>query len=408
AAKETSARLSPLHERYIERVLERLQPDGDLFRSPIGEGEALPTCSADYGTAGIAYSLLRLSSRRNDPQLLALADLWITKSLSQAHKENAFYNEKLELTKENVTPVSLHHMINGVFFVKALVSQALGDMLGQQAAMDAFVGASSEETNNLDFTLGRSSVLHGWSLLVENAKGARFPDSTPLIEYGDELMKDIWSRVETFGPVSKSTEMSYLGMAHGWAGVLYAALRWSQVREAVTGDDASTALPEGLPQRLKELGQWGLPAGRGLVWSWQNEVGGDFASGNNGFMPGWCNGNAGHVFLWTLASDVLKQPEYLDLARRAGWGLWEQPSQFNNLCCGAGGCAYAMLNLYRHTGDRDWLSRGRQLAHRVVIGEEPPSEHPTDVNSLYKGEIGQIVLLDDLANPESARMPLFE
>jgi serine/threonine-protein kinase len=126
------------------------------------------------------------------------------------------------------------------------------------------------------------------------------------------------------------------------------------------------------------------------------------------FIPGWCNGNAGHVFLWTIADRVLGDPSYRDLARRAAWGMIEQPSAFNNLCCGATGCAYALLNLYRHTNDRSWLAHARRYADRVATVPDPPPEHPTDVNSLYKGEIGMMVLLDDLADPERARMPLFE
>lgn len=408
-SKERSAlRPKQLHEAFIQRVLDRFQPDGELFQSEIGEGHKLPTCSADYGTAGIAYGLLRLASNRDDPHLLSLADLWISKTLDHAGKENAFYNEKLELTKENVSDVSLHHMVNGVYFVRSWVSHALGDSLTEQAANEAFVMASQAETDKLDITLGRSSVLHGCSLLVENSRHSRHLDLTMLHEFGDQVMKGIWNEISKFGPLKESTEMSFLGMAHGWAGVLYAALRWCQVRAENSDVDVLSLLPANVPERLTELAAWGMPAGRGVVWSWQNEVGGDFASGNNGFMPGWCNGNAGHVFLWTQAHKVLGEAKYLDLARKAAWGVWEQPSHFNNLCCGATGCAYAMLNLYRSTGDKDWLLRARQYAHRVVMGEELPTEHETDVNSLYKGEIGEMVLLDDLVDPESARMPLFE
>jgi hypothetical protein len=37
-----------------------------------------------------------------------------------------------------------------------------------------------------------------------------------------------------------------------------------------------------------------------------------------------------------------------------------------------------------------------------------PPEHPTDVDSLYKGDIGPMILLDELADPLRARMPLVE
>lgn len=405
--ERSSMRRKPIHEAYIQRVIGRLQPDGKLFQSEIGEGHILPSCSADYGSAGIAYGLLRVACNRDDAELLALADLWISKTLSQANKESAFYNEKLELTKDTVSEVSFHHMINGVYFVRALISHALGDVLTEQAAIEAFIMASQAKPDNLDLTLGRSSVLHGCSLLLESTQKSRYLELSPLREFGDQLMKEIWEQIEKFAPVKESSEMSYLGLAHGWAGVLYATLRWCKIK-AQSENGNGYEIPRQLKQRLKELAEWAMPAGRGLLWSWQNEVGGDFASGNNGFMPGWCNGNAGHVFLWTQAHDFFQKAEYLELARRAAWGVWEQPSPFNNLCCGSGGCAYALLNLYRVSGNKDWLARARQFGHRVATGEEPPTEHESDVNSLFKGEIGSMVLLDDLAFPETARMPLFE
>ena len=246
--KETRLRLSSLHEGFIQRVLERLQPDGDLFGSPIGEGEALPTCSADYGTAGIAYSLLRLSScRRDDPELLTLADLWITKTLSQANKDSSFYNAKLELTRETVTPVSLHHMINGVFFVKALVSQALGDSMGQQVAMDAFVGASREGDGEPGLD-PRPLQRPAWMVVIgRKREGCALSGPRPADRIRRRVDERIWNQMETFAPIKESTDISYLGMAHGWAGSLYAALRWCQVRAAVTGEDASAALPADLP-----------------------------------------------------------------------------------------------------------------------------------------------------------------
>jgi lantibiotic modifying enzyme len=385
-----------------------LQPAGRLFRSEIGEGHALPTASANYGAAGIAYALLRLACNRDDPQMLALADLWITKTQGYIADENAFYNNKLEITKEAVSGISMHHMAGGLHFVRASISRALADPVTNQRAIEAFIAASQGETENLDLTLGQSSVLNGCALLLENARDAQFLDLDPLIEFGDETMRSIWQRVDALGPVSESTEVSYLGMAHGWAGVLYAALRWCEIRAEVTAEEFSKILPSGLERRLNELAECAAPSGRGLLWAWQNQRAGDVSSGNNGYVPGWCNGNAGHVFLWTLAHKLFGQESYLDLARKAAWGVWEQSCHFHNVCCGAAGCAYAFLNLYRHTGEKDWLTRARQFGHRAVTTNEPPSENETDINSLYKGDVGLMLLLDDLANPETARMPLFE
>ncbi len=406
--ESTSNSLPESYEVFIQKTLQRLRPEGELFKSEIGEGHLLPTCSVNYGAAGIAYALLRLACNRDDPQLLSMADLWITKALSLANTESAFYNEKLELTKENVSEVSMHHMVNGVHLVRALVSHALADPYKEQGAIDSFVATSQSESENLDITLGRSSVLHGCTLLLETAHESRLLDHTPLLQLGDNVMQSIWDKVNGFGPVAESTELSYLGMAHGWAGLVYAALRWCQVKAEVTGANFSELVPGGVEKRLEELAQCALPIGRGVVWTWGNQTLGDVASGNNGFVPGWCNGSAGHVFLWTLAHKVWARPNHLDLARKAAWGLCDQTIHFNQLCCGAGGCAYALLDLYRHTEEKDWFARARQFGQRVATTKEPAAAFETDVNSLYKGDIGTMVLLDDLARPATARMPLFD
>jgi serine/threonine-protein kinase len=148
--------------------------------------------------------------------------------------------------------------------------------------------------------------------------------------------------------------------------------------------------------------------GRGLVWRWHNARHRDVPPSDSGLMPGWCNGNAGHVFLWTAAHDVWGETLHLDLARRAAWGVWEQGAHFNNVCCGAAGCAYAMLNLFRHTGDREWRARADHFGHRVATHPDAPTGNPGEVHSLYKGDVGLMLLLHDLDDPEWARMPLFE
>ena len=76
----------------------------------------------------------------------------------------------------------------------------------------------------------------------------------------------------------------------------------------------------------------------------------------------------------------------------------------SDLCCGSAGRAYALLNLYKHTGLTEWLSHARRLAnHAASVREE--AQRP---NSLWKGELGVAVLIADLESPENAQMPFFE
>jgi serine/threonine-protein kinase len=388
------------YEPFIQGVLKRFSPEEDLFHDAIGEGHSLPVASADHGAASIAFALLRLACRREDPELLSWADLWITKTLAEARDDRAFYNDRLEITTETVTPISLHHMRSGVYFVRALISRAMADALTEHEAIEAFLQTAVDETDNLDLTLGRMSVLHGCTLLLDDIGAARSIDPAPIITFGDAAMHRIWQRIDSFDPIARSNELTSLGIAHGWAGILYGTLRWCTMTRRWRDAAATPAIPESLPRRLDELADCGTPLGRGIVWGWHNgrqEANGDGAAG---LMPGWCNGNAGHVHLWTAAYEAYGDRRYLDLARKAAWGMWEQPVHFNNLCCGAAGCAYAMLNIYRHTRDDEWLTRARQYGHRVATHPDRPPDNPSDIHSLYKGDVGQMVLIDDLNDPD--------
>jgi hypothetical protein len=122
-------------------------------------------------------------------------------------------------------------------------------------------------------------------------------------------------------------------------------------------------------------------------------------------MPGWCNGSAGQVFLFTLAHRLLGDKEWLQLAELSAWNTWDEPRGPSDLCCGSAGRAYALLNLYRHTGATEWLSRSRQLANHAAATATSTSQR---TNALWKGELGIAVLIADLASPENARMPFFE
>lgn len=395
-------------ERFIQAVLGRFAPDEGLFRDTIGEGHSLPIASANHGAAGVAYALLRLACRRGDPQLLALADLWITKTIAEAQDDRAFYNEKLEITTETVSPISLHHMPSGVYFVRALVSRAMADSTTEQETLAAFLGAATGETDNLDLTLGRMSVVHGCTLLLDDLGPSRDIDASPILDFGDRVLNSIWERIDGFAPIARSTELTYLGIAHGWAGILYGTMRWCAARARWRDGAAKPEMPESLSMRLQELADCGTPLGRGIVWRWHNDQQRSVPDGDPGLMPGWCNGNAGHVHLWTTAHAIFGESRYLDLGRKAAWGAWEQPVNFHNVCCGAAGCVYAMLDVYRHTRDEEWLTRARQYGQRIATHPDMPPDNPSDIHSLYKGDVGLMVLLDELADPDCARMPLFE
>jgi serine/threonine-protein kinase len=114
------------------------------------------------------------------------------------------------------------------------------------------------------------------------------------------------------------------------------------------------------------------------------------------------------VHLFTLASRWAGATRYLDLAVKCAWHTWEDPERGVSLCCGLGGRAYALLNLYRHTGEAAWLGRARALADRAAREVLSRRAAPDLARSLYKGDAGLAVLAADLERPEVASMPMFE
>lgn len=370
-------------EILLTRTLDRLGLDGPLLREVLPR----PRASVNFGAAGLAFALYRIALAREDAHLLSLADLWATRA-ERDMGEEGFYDQE-ELTPEIVGQVTPYHTASGVHVVRGLLAHVQGDPAGRRRAVEAFLAAAREPCRNPDLTLGRSGVLLAASMVLDT-----FEEEPPtgLTELGDEILAGLWKEIDTVPAIPDCFERPNLGIAHGWAGYLYASLRWCR--------SAGRHLPPQIGERLHELGDCARPWGRGLHWPWYTGDG-----RHAGTMPGWCNGSAGFVFLWTLAGRMLGEPAFQKLAEGAAWNAWEAPGGGGTLCCGLAGRAYALLHLHRHGGGPAWLARARDLADRAALAVERDTEAP---DSLYKGRIGVAVLAADLASPEGAAMPFFE
>jgi eukaryotic-like serine/threonine-protein kinase len=307
---------------------------------------------------------------------------------------SAFYSDERGLTEEVVGNISLYHSSSGVHCVQALISHAMGDMVSLQAAATAFVDASGANCQNLDVTLGRCGTLVGCSLLLETMPVNPLLDTAHLIQLGNDVARDVSGELGSLPTIAECYEFPFLGIAHGWAGVLYTTMRWCLA--------SHQEVPTVLRSRLEQLADCGEPHGGGIRW--RRKVRREHRKHTNEYMVGWCNGSAGFIYLWTLAHRMFADQRYLTLAERAARYSWEQADTFGNLCCGLAGQAYALLNFYKYTGDREWLVRAWELADRAAVGV-----FPSDFGrSLYNGQLGVGLLVGELARPQEACMPLFE
>lgn len=373
----------------LSEVLRELEEPRTTFEY---RGPRSPSVSVTYGAAGIAYMLYRLACLRGDAKLLSLADQWAVKAAAHATDTHAFYHPDVKISPETVGRISPYHTSSGVHTVQALIAAAMDDHLSLGVSIEAYLAASSEPCEKLDLTLGRFSTVIGLAMLMDavpEGEGKHL-----LAKEGDRRFAEAWAQVETMGPIATCKQEPYLGIAHGWAGFLYTALRWASAKDCRP--------PETVESRLHELAALGEQHHRGMRWPFHLE-----ARGATRHMGGWCNGTAGFLQLWTLAHRVYRQEWLLRLAEQSAEECAAAPGGVASLCCGAAGQAYALLALYNHTGEQRWLDAARrkalegvQASSRTRGGEELPF-------SLYKGDVGLALLCAEIEEPSLAVMPFF-
>jgi serine/threonine-protein kinase len=379
-------------EEWLNSTLAKARPGGVWFEHGLPAG--VPACSVAYGAAGVAAAIYHVAVLRADPELLALADEWAVRAGREAGNRTAFSSDELGLSEDVTGRVSPFHSLSGVHTVQGLVSHAVGDIRTRQEAVDAFVMESHQPCVGLDLTLGRAGTLLAAALLLEAIGTARYVNLEDLTELGNDTLAGIWAELDAMPPVAEATGVSYLGVAHGWAGLLLASLRWSQA--------ASVPMPMNLVDRLNQLALLAQPDGRGARWPMRSN-GGRKAS----TMAGWCHGSAGYLHLWTTAHEVLGDDRWSMLAEQAAWSTRTTANGIAQLCCGQAGQVYGLLAFYRHTGERRWLTAAGEVAMLMATDSVSRLADTTVAASLHKGITGITVLAADLADPEAAAMPFF-
>jgi eukaryotic-like serine/threonine-protein kinase len=383
-------------QHYLGQVLQEVGPEGSLLTAGFSFS---PTASANLGAAGVAYGLYRLACIQEDPTLLSTADLWRARAAGDLDRPEAWCNPDQGITPRVIGRVSPYHCPAGVHWVDAAIARGRGDTYGQAVAIGDFVRASQRPTRNPDLVLGKSGTLLASAQLYAGIHDRSQLDASALVALGEKTLDHLLLHLKRHEPVAGRSRHANLGVAHGWAGVLYAIMGWCQ--------SLNRAVPGTVEDWLKYLAGCAQFSGRGAFWPWVD--GNSDQSPTLRRMPGWCNGSAGFVFLWLQADRLHGNTRYLDLAEKAGWDAWESPADAWDLCCGHTGRAFALLALYKYTGTRSWLERAHVLAARAVEQSQARSESPTAYrHSLFRGSMGLATLIADLERPLESCMPMFE
>jgi serine/threonine-protein kinase len=340
--------------QLVERAIGRVRVNKEDALTP---GNALDLAWFGYRAALV----------REDHDLLAGADVWA----SRAARDGA--------------PTWAHAAVS------AEIHRARGDLPEHDRSLRAFVAACEQPPVRFDLLGGRAGALAIAAHLLHGIDPGI--DREPLARWTRRTVEGLWRTIDAWPAIADCREMPHLGMAHGWAGLLYATLRACR--------STLSPVPGGLDARLQQLAELHRPTGRGAHWPGTIAHSGGLAK-TPSWAPGWCSGSAGHVLLWTLAHKELGDTAFLSLARLAGAHAADYPAASPDLCCGTTGRALALLHLYQATGEIAWLWESQRLAQSSAAAWSDP----TDGLSLRNGPLGTALLLIELEAPERAVLPV--
>ena len=175
--------------------------------------------------------------------------------------------------------------------------------------------------------------------------------------------------------------LSYLGPAHGFAGIVAALARRPELLPAerlapdATATLAATAVREG------DHANWAPALGHPL-------------EDPRGIRVQWCHGAPGMVA--SLAA--LPREDELDALLLAGGELTYAAGPLRkgaNLCHGTAGNGFALLKLFTRTGDELWLDRARRFAmHAAGQVAAAREHHGCGRYSLWTGDVGTAMYLE--------------
>jgi serine/threonine-protein kinase len=185
-------------------------------------------------------------------------------------------------------------------------------------------------------------------------------------------------------PLSTRGRDGHLGVAHGIAGALLAALRWDPARGEIRA-------------RLDEL-LGHASTGDGLIL-WPRTLGGPVVGP---FAGTWCNGIAGFLLLLCRAYEVFGDARYRRAARAAAATTGLLRAVDASVCCGAAGQAIALDRYARLTNRSSDRRRATVRLHRAVARAEALGM------GLMQGRLGVALATLALCGRRPLAIPVFD
>jgi hypothetical protein len=350
--------LSALVDAAIARVA-RLEPATDYFPRGVAAGNLFG------GAAGIAF-FLHEAARLRSPSLLGQAARWADRAEAWARRASPAEWEPLGVE----TRWGLLHGLGGVAYARILVSSSSGDdegvVRGVEMLLEACAGVQRQETRATFLFEGAAGLLCAIRQLRPRVAAALGAD---LNQAGAAMWQFLAERLET--PIGGRQGNRALGMAHGIAGELWAAIDWAD--RGPLPDVVRARLTElvALAQRDDQLALFSTYAGQPL----------------DDYVHSFCNGMTGQTLLWTRLAARADEVDLRigELTANALDRLGPAPGY--TLCCGMAGQAAVHAVVARQTkGD---IHRRRGLARIRRAAELAGVDHDREqALSLWHGPLG--------------------
>jgi hypothetical protein len=178
----------------------------------------------------------------------------------------------------------------------------------------------------------------------------------------------------------------YLGMAHGVAGMLFAA----EAGAAAFGFE----LPSGLRAAVIDFVMDRRTRGPRRIANWQCLLRDRVPR----FVNAWCHGAAGIALAAMAGRTLSRDAAYDRLIECALPSAYAMRGGAPDFCCGIVGQGHVFVEAYRLLGDRRWLARAR-ASHASLRQWQPPNA------TLQRGRLGLDYLALRVANPDQLPMP---
>jgi hypothetical protein len=315
-----------------------------------------PRAPITAGAAGVALFLAEFARATDDSTRRGVAEralAWVSAAEHTFRHPHTAFGFSDRPFSDCFDGVGVFHGRAGVDTVAARVASVQGNMDALRAAASRFVktwrATRARENFPTEVFFGYAGFIHGARDFDAHASALGPALSEGVRAVGSEAHARVY---ESFVRIARRPlrQRTLLGYAHGLAGELDAVLAWDPRPSPVV----ATVLDQLLAQAVVEDD----------LAAWPVRVGGE---PGDSLWASWCNGMAGHVYLWCRAYEVFGEKRYLDAARLAAQTTVTLEIANPTVCCGTAGQAFALFRYFRLTNDPAYRRHAISRARRACV-----------------------------------------